>query len=215
MTLLYICNNTQAEVESLLETVLHLIHICSLEQTVDVDKYGYFSSRIVTVSDVFETSIASLLYQVLLKEEHKSTHTKIRSIFKVLIQRNREVVSTMLSQIQNFDLRVVELNADNLASEDEAGKKKRIAKERQAKLMAKFKKQQSLFIRKNLFENLECDSDIEMENCSEDHAAWKFPDSHCMLCQNAAQDAGPFGIITYISKSSEFRNVPFDDEYWF
>ncbi|RCK59564.1 E3 ubiquitin-protein ligase ubr1 [Candida viswanathii] len=213
-TLIYICDN-QTEVESLLETVLHLIHVCSLEQTVDVGKYGQFSDKFFNVSETFHMSIASLLYQILLKEEHKSTHTKIRSIFKILIQRDPEVLSIMQTQRQDFDLKVVELDADKINHEDEAGKKKRIAKERQAKLMAKFKKQQSLFIKKNLYENLECDSDIEMENYSDDHAAWKFPESHCMLCQNAAQDAGPFGIITYISKSSEFRNIPFDDEYWF
>lgn len=214
-TLVFICNNVRAEVDSLLETVLHLIHICSLEQTVDAQKYGYFSDKFFIVSDIFKTSIASLLYQILIKEVHMSTHTKIRSIFKVLIQRNPKVFSIMESLIENFDKEVVELKTDKMNSEYEADKKKRIAKERQAKLMAKFRKQQSLFIKKNHIENLECDSDIEMENYSEDHAAWKFPESHCMLCQNAAQDAGPFGIITYISKSSEFRNVPFDDEYWF
>ena len=49
----------------------------------------------------------------------------------------------------------------------------------------------------------------------EEDAGWKFPEPRCLLCQNASEDAGPFGIITYISKSSEFRDVPFDDKYWF
>ena len=43
----------------------------------------------------------------------------------------------------------------------------------------------------------------------------EIPRASLYVVSNAAEDAGPFGIIAYISKSCEFRNVPFSDEYWF
>ncbi|KAL6451746.1 ubr1 E3 ubiquitin-protein ligase ubr1 [Candida maltosa Xu316] len=214
-TLLYVCARDQKEVESLLETVLHLIHICCLEQTTDIENYGTFYEKFVVEDADFKTSIAALLYRILLKDDYKSTHTKIRFIFKILTEKYGDSISTVMeSQIENFDAEKIDLKSCDIDTENEIGKKKRMAKERQLKLMAKFKKQQSSFIKKNHVENLQFDSDTEMED-SDDHVAWKFPENHCMLCQNAADDGGPFGIITYISRSSEFRTVPFDDQYWF
>lgn len=212
--LLFVNSCDTKVVESLLETILHLIHICSLEQTINIDKYGSFFDRFMNWSEEFGASIADLLYKILLAEEFKFSHTKIRSIFKIFNQKYPSFIPTLKARRSEFDISKVDLSSDDANNEDELGKKKRIAKERQAKLMAKFKKQQSLFLKKNQFETIACGSDTEMEEL-DDHAAWKFPEHHCMLCQNAAEDAGPFGIIAYISKSCEFRNVPFSDEYWF
>ncbi|EGW35414.1 uncharacterized protein SPAPADRAFT_69665 [Spathaspora passalidarum NRRL Y-27907] len=189
--------------ESLLETCLHLIHILALENNVDE---GKFYERFVEVED--HGSIASLIYELLSKEEFSCQHAKIRAILKVFADRH-DLPHELNGQIPQFDTSAIDSDyVDN--SEDEFEKKKRIAKDRQARLLAKFKKQQSSFLKNNQMDT----SDAEMEDEELQHG-WKFPEPHCLLCQNAAENAGPFGLITYVAKSSEFRNVPFDDEYWF
>lgn len=214
-TLMFIAEQDANKVDSLLETTLHLIHICSIEQNVDIDAYGTFYEKFVGVSQVYRTSIIALLYRILRNDDFKDHHSKVRFIFRAFEKKYHDL-NKMLSQ-QGVDFHAVELELNTLEEpcESESERKKRIAKERQARLMAKFKKQQSLFLKHNHMEqHPDCMSDVEMEDYEEE-IGWKFPEPHCILCQNASEDAGPFGIIVNISKSSEFRDVPFDDDYWF
>jgi E3 ubiquitin-protein ligase UBR1 len=195
-----------------MESTLHLIHTCSLETAINVEKYGTFYKNFFYHSEKLQASIASLLYEILAIEKLKKHHSKIRYIFKIFESKYDDVTELLKDTIPDFTPRKLEINTIPTLDETESERKKRIAQERQAKLLAKFKKQQSLFLKNNV-ETSEY-SDIEMEVCDDDKS-WKFPEQHCILCQNAAEHAGPFGIITYISKSSEFRNVPFNDKYWF
>ena len=91
-------------VESLLETILHLIHICSLEQTINIDKYGSFFDRFMNWSEEFGASIADLLYKILLAEEFKFSHTKIRSIFKIFNQKYPSFIPTLKARRSEFDI---------------------------------------------------------------------------------------------------------------
>lgn len=210
-TLSYIFKEGVHKMEGLLETTLHLIHICSMECTLNVEKRGSFFEKICQTSAVFETSLAAQLYRILCEEDFKDHHAKVREIFKALDRKHYNVIGTLEQHCSDFNAKKLKLVVEETTCESESQRRKRIGKERQAKLMAKFKKQQSLFIKKNNF-STDC-SDTEMEDLEEE--GWKFPEAHCILCQDTAQDAGPFGIISYISKSSEFREVPFDDKYWF
>lgn len=213
-TLKFVFNEGVDKMDSLLETILHLIHICSLEQSVDYKKYGTFYEKFVTVWNSEGTSIAKLFYEVLVNEAFSNHHSKVRSIFKVFESKYHNIADILEDQIESFDLVKLEFNTSDSNLENEFECKKRIAKERQAKLMAKFKKQQSSFLKNNnAGQDLDY-SDTEMEDFEEE-VGWKFPEAHCILCQNASEESGPFGIITYISKSSEFRDIPFDDKYWF
>ncbi|KAK6464221.1 ubiquitin-protein ligase [Scheffersomyces coipomensis] len=210
-TLMYI-RKEGTEAESLLETALHLIHICAFENTIDMAQYGSFYDRFVNVSDNHHTSIAVLLYEFLCNEEFKNHHSKIRYILKVFEDKYHTLNKILGEQVTSFDQFKVDLCTNEVGDENEYEKKKRIAHERQAKLLAKFKKRQSNFLKKNNFETVD-GSDIEMEDYDEEFG-WRFPEPHCLLCQNAAEES-PFGIMTYVTKSSEFRTVPFDDKYWF
>lgn len=195
--------------ESLLETALNLIHICSYENNVDLEQYGSFYDRFVNISDTFGTSVSMVLYEFLTDEIFQSYHSKIRFIFKVFENKYHNLGEILTDQVTNFDPLLIQLNRKAVVDESEI--KMKLARDRKAKLMAKFKKQQSKFLKNNNFE--EPATDIEMED-NEEALGWQFPEPHCLLCQNAAENAGPFGIITYFGKSSEFRNVPFDDKYW-
>ncbi|KAM9917282.1 hypothetical protein OXX59_009442, partial [Metschnikowia pulcherrima] len=198
------------KLDGLLDTVLHLIHVCSLENLVDCSRYGsVFQSCFETKFDQ-ETSLGSILYVMLLNVEFKTHHAKLRAIFDSFRVIHTNLVDVMQCHIKNFDAEHFDevMNASWNENKDE--RKKRIAKERQEKLIAKFKKQQTSFSKLN---NVISDcSDIEM---TEEEEGWKFPEPHCILCQDTAESAGPFGIITHISKTAEFRQVPFDNPYWF
>lgn len=208
----YIRKNELAEVDGILETTLHLIHICSYEEWINFEAYGTFYDKFVAISEKYRTSLASSLYTLLIKDEYRAHHCKVRSILRVFEAKYHNLKDILRDQVPEFDKMNIEIESSFASAEDEIARKKRIAKERQSKLLAKFKKQQNLFIKKNNFEAN--DVDVEMEDCAA-HTGWNFPEPHCMLCQNAAKDAGPFGLITYISKTSEFRSLPFDDKYWF
>ena len=208
--LMYINAGNLDSLESLLETALHLIHICSYEQLIDTKKHGTFYDQFCKPADS-GNSIAAILYHLLNNECFEGFHAKILEIFQIFEDKYGEHLSRVLSE-QVDDFETFRLNPDLCRfGQSEFEKKKKVAKERQNKLVAKFRKQQTLFLEKNL--PLDDYSDSEMELCEEE--GWKFPEAHCILCQNASDDAGPFGIITYVGKSSEFRSIPFDDQYWF
>lgn len=199
------------KMECTLETVLHLIHVCSMEANLDIASKGSFFDKMTQKSSVFGTSLSMQLYYILCEDAFKDYRAKVRAIFKVLVRKNYDVTRDLTQSCESFDAQKLKLVVEEPTCENETQRRKRVGKERQAKLMAKFKKQQSLFIEKNNF-CTDC-SDTEMEDLEE--GGWKFPEAHCILCQDTAEGAGPFGIITYISKSSEFREVPTDDKYWF
>lgn len=216
--LLYVQIVGLEKAESLLETLLHLLHICSFENTLDLGLHGSFfdvffkgTKHSVYYSESRNQTIGFVLYQLLQEETFKAHHTKMRAIFMEFNGRY-DLNSAMKSFDPNYDSNKITVCTTDDQKESETDRKKRVAKERQAKLMAKFKKQQSVFLKKNQSSNGDI-SDTEMEEL--DESGWSFPEPHCILCQDNAENGGPFGIITYVGKSSEFRSVPFDDKYWF
>lgn len=212
-TLNFICTEGNKILEGLLETALYLIHVCAMEQNIDLSKYTSFYDSFRTESTIFGTSLANQLHELLKDDAYKNYHATIRAIFKALCANHSSVKKQLSSVIPAFDARIIDHTMEDATCESETEKRKRVAKERQAKLMAKFKKQQSLFSKVHEM-CFDC-SDTEIDGAGDDEEGWAFPDPHCILCQDTAEDAGPFGIITYISKASEFRKVPFDDKYWF
>lgn len=181
--------------DGVMMTVLHLLHACALEDNTLVQK--------------LQLSIAPL-YQILTDDSFNRYHPKIRAIFE--IWKDLDIFNEVVIEM-NFDTALMFKSRKENSPETDADHKKKLAKLRQEKLMAKFKQQQSDFLR-----NID-GIDIDMEDLATDDGegepGWRFPEPHCILCQNATDDAGPFGIITYISRSCEFRKVPFDDPYWF
>lgn len=203
-------NEGLSKSESLFESILHLLRLCSKESLTDINTYGTFAEKVFRDCDGTKTSIVKQLYDLLLVDEFKNHHVTIRSIFCELGHSQPNLLEMLDDHIPGFDPSCLNFVTGDASGEDELERKKRLAKQRQAKLMAKFKKQQSLFSKAHNVMN-DC-SDTEMEDS--DDSGWKFPEAHCILCQDKAESAGPFGIISYVSKSSSFRQVPFEDEYW-
>lgn len=210
-TLRYIKHIGSNKLEGLVETILHLLHICAMEETVDHAKYGSFFSRFCETTSFSSTSLANELYTLLDDETFKNHHAKIRAIFACFDSKEANFLEALASSIEQFDSSKLVFVDNQGEAESDEDRKKRLAKERQQKLMAKFKKQQSLFLKKN--DSLNIGSDTEMTDAEPE--GWRIPDTHCIVCQDTAKDAGPFGLLSHISKSSEFRKVPFQDQYWF
>lgn len=209
----YVTNEEPNKNESLIESTLHLIHICSMEHLINTESYGGFYIHAAKKHDEYDSSVILAMYNLLCMENAKRFHCKIRRIFQIMHEKCGKLVGDLLSQIILFNESILVMNENDSYIENEYETKKKMAKERQRKLMEKFKKQQSLFLKNHEGEG-SASSDMEMEDLDTEQG-WKFPEPHCLLCQNALEDAGPFGIITYITKSSEFREVPFNDPYWF
>lgn len=208
-TVLFVIDDNHND-ESLLETLLHLLHICVFENNLHPE-VGSFFDNFVRQSSTFATSISHVLYQLLITDKFRVHHGKIRAIFSV-VGAHYDVLSH-LQTVPDFNTSILIDNDPMDSAESESDRKKRIARAKQAKLMAKFKKQQSVFLRKNLIMKTSEVSDTELEQV--DQLGWQFPENHCILCQNTSNNVGPFGIISHMSKSSIFRSVPFDDKYWF
>lgn len=196
----------EEKIDGLLETVLHLLHICVVGSRYNAETAQRFQSVFLAKSAAFGDSIAANVYKVLEGDNFKDHHAKVRAIFHSFQQGDTEFMATLQAQVTDFDLGLME-TSNPVTDESE---KKSSAKARQQRLIAKFKKQQSLFLKKN---HMDVQDDVEMEEPQE--TGWHFPDAHCILCQDTVTDAGPFGIISYISKSSVFWEVPFNDRYWF
>lgn len=89
--------------------------------------------------------------------------------------------------------------------ESEPERKRRIAKERQKKILEKMSKKQKLFIEKN-------DTgaqDEESENSDTPEGV-----RHCVLCQGAETPEDLFGIPASFVKSNVFRHLPSHDKYF-
>mgnify|MGYP004711763469 FL=1 len=113
-------------------------------------------------------------------------------------------------------------------------REKKMAAQRKAKILAAFKRQQSKFIKKidaiiedikdhghgnhdvDMKDGDEISEDTTFENSDDEgRPGWKFPEESCILCQMPAEGKEDiFGILTYVTDSSEFRNIPFDSKYW-
>lgn len=210
-TLKYIKHFGSNKLEGLVETILHLLHICAMEETINKNKYGSFFSRFCETTSFSSTSLANELYTLLDDESFKAHHAKIRAIFACYDFELQLILNALAESIAHFDSSKLVFAQSERETENDEDRKKRLAKERQQKLMAKFKKQQSLFLKKNDSQNV--GSDTEMTDAEPE--GWRFPDTHCIVCQDTAKEAGPFGLLSHISKSSEFRKVPFQNQYWF
>lgn len=189
-TLKHVEQEGVAKSESMLDLVLHLVHICSL--TPSADKM---------ISAVFHEnqSMGSTLYRMLSQDQFKGYHSKIRSIL-----RNCPTVDSVVPE---FSASVIEESGDPQGEESALERKKKHALLRQKKIMAKFKRQQEEFASKQ--DDLEMTMDkLEDDDKAGDPHAWMYPEEHCILCQTPSDDV--FGVISYVSKSAVFGTVSTD-----
>ncbi|CDR40720.1 CYFA0S05e03686g1_1 [Cyberlindnera fabianii] len=216
-TLKVVNNEGVVKTESLLNLSLHLIHLASagseLAYSAVFNELIFSEFRADHNEPFYYESVGALLYKFLTDETCAAYHSKIRAIFKVLKSYHFDIEAYLHEQVQNFDaslLGIAALTASTKESEFE--KKKRMAKERREKIMAKFKRKQTEFVEKN---NVEPEAaDISPED-AENGNSWHYPEEHCILCQMSVTTGDSvFGVVCNVSRFSGSRTVPFHDKYW-
>jgi len=200
--------------EAFLPVVLHLILIAIAEDVSQQEPEGTpsFVENLFKGSD---DSILNYLQEILQKDKFSACHPRIN----LIISRARE------KQPQLFA-------SHNLGTSGSAGPtqpaqaedretKKRQALERQARVMAQFKEQQSSFLTNQGIDwGVEDASDEEDANMhvgeeTETETVRPYPADPCMLCQEETNDDRLYGCFAFVGKSRILRQTPLGDDDFF
>lgn len=200
-----------SHLDGMADTVLHLVHVCAMEETVDHARWGTCFARLCERPLALRASLVLELYALLHDDAFECHHAKVRAIFAAFAPDQPHVAAALAGAIDDFDARKLVHAASGPQGEYDDARKKRMARNRQCRLMAKFRKQQTLFVRQN--GAAACD-DADMADVEEPTGSY-FPDHHCIVCQDTSEGCGPIGLLSHVARTSEFRTVPFDDAYWF
>ena len=211
-----------AKIEGFLPTVLHLTLIAIIEDTSkDVktlspyDKSNAAESFIdlaIATPGGNSTGEQTILHQLILlrdmQDVHEAAKPKIRKILQYLQEKRPLSVER---KAREFGLSVEDSASDaskEMAAQEQA-EKKRKAEERNARVMASFKQQQSDFMSHqmndfDLDEWSDVGSDVEM---SDDHVkkTWNFPKDTCIYCQEETDEDQLYGSLAFLASSKIFR----------
>ena len=161
-------------------------------------------------------TIATALYRLANVEGFKACWAKINHVLRSFKQKRPGVFATVATWAAGMGEKF-EMEEDD-SKETEAQKKKQLAKERQAKIMAQFKQQQQTFMDVTGL-NYEDDdySDSDSENTApheEMKRLWKYPAGTCILCQEDMNESRLYGSLTFVTESNILRQTdPTDADY--
>lgn len=182
------------ECESLLPTVVHLIHLCVVNNLDNFTKIFWHEFGSLDTEFCFYHSIGSILYSFLLQENFLQVHGKIREIFRYMVKNvpHVDADSFLREQVPSFDSGILwSSNAVRNSKDGEVERKKNLARMRKEKMMRKLAKQQIQFIDNHSF------STSDEESCKESsadsatsfhqHGAYTNEDP-CVFCKMPSED---------------------------
>lgn len=181
------------EYESLLPTVVHLIHLCVINNLNDFMKIFWHEYTSMEAADYYYHSVGSILYRFLLKDNFSSVHGAIREIFRYLTEAAPHVdaASYLQEQAHPFNADVLWSSSTVKNSKDEEfERKKKMARIKKEKVIKSLTKQQMKFIENN---SISTTDDEELKESSADSDAgglvgWKFPEDTCVFCKMPYED---------------------------
>ncbi|SMN21897.1 similar to Saccharomyces cerevisiae YLR024C UBR2 Cytoplasmic ubiquitin-protein ligase (E3) [Maudiozyma saulgeensis] len=191
--------------ENLLPRVVHLIHLCVVNNLNDFMKVFWHEYEIIDTEFYHFHSIGSILYSLLLDDIFSNVHGKIREIFRVLSNKapHVDVNGYLLEQTPSFNPEILKSSKGSRTSkEEEHLRKKKLAQARRDKILRKFSKQQMKFIEKNITANTSLSkmSSIkhpsDYSNTSVSLPGWEYPDDSCVFCKIEKND-DPFVYFSY------------------
>ncbi|QPG75193.1 hypothetical protein FOA43_002543 [Brettanomyces nanus] len=214
---------SSCDTDSLLSLTLHLIQIAVSQQN---------RQRFIT-DYLYSSPLPAMLFSMLTDDRYGVFVPTLRAILHVFCHQAGLTEEQVRSAIPGYSEDLVLLGSrDNALAVHE--KKKRLAKKKRERILAKIKKQQQKFAENckkskdmNMDMDLDEEGDLDGSNAAylthihdnsddDDVHTWRFPEERCILCQMASQGSDePFGIFSYVAPSNEFRYVPCDDNYWF
>ncbi|KAF2753703.1 hypothetical protein EJ05DRAFT_457618 [Pseudovirgaria hyperparasitica] len=162
--------------------------------------------------------VIGLLHSLSEMDEFKTCEPKIKTIMRRLQHREPKAFAEALKVI-DVSAERMDTSSPAPSTEDKELKKKQ-ALERQARVMASFKEQQTNFMANQAFEwgDDEDDySDLEAELATpmpEEEKLWKYPSGTCILCQEETSDQRLYGTFAFITDSHILRQTDIRDSDW-
>ncbi|KAH0559158.1 hypothetical protein GP486_004303 [Trichoglossum hirsutum] len=211
-----------SRLEAFLQVVLHLTLLAIAEDNTeeaddqrDVPSFANFAINIASrkgEEDVRSTVL--VLQRLSTLEEYKACHPKIDLILKRL-RAKRPIAFTSVIGPQTE-----KMECDTpVNSGEELERKKRLALERQAKVMAQFQQQQQNFLNNQDMNDWPDDDDDDVADtlslsgsrAEEQRKVWKYPTGTCILCQEETNDAKLYGTFALITDSNVLRQTDLKD----
>ncbi|KAL9623663.1 MAG: hypothetical protein Q9160_002119 [Pyrenula sp. 1 TL-2023] len=212
----------KTRVDAYLHVVLHLILVATQEDDTAFEDFTEesFQSFIYhalksTPSKPIDghTSIISELQKISIMDAFVSCSAKIKHILR-LFCRKRLVEFKLATTNLNFPYG--RLDTGSPAVEIDVEARKKLALERQKKVMAQFQQQQQKFMDNQGVVDWGDDlSDEEPEMIDATGTkVWKYPSGVCILCQEETNDSRLYGTFSMIMESSILRQTNINDTDW-
>ena len=196
--------------EAFVPTILHLMLIAVAEDTSQHEQEGSPSFVENLFSRIGGQTILEILQEILQEDSFSACHPRIR----LIISRAQEKRPQTFARYNFGSTEPVAV--DQPAQTEEREVKKRQALERQARVMAQFKEQQSSFLTNQGIDwgvdDLSDEEDAAMHMGEETETVRPYPADPCMLCQEETNDDRLYGCFAFIGKSRILRQTPLDDD---
>ncbi|KAK9463005.1 uncharacterized protein V1516DRAFT_620803 [Lipomyces oligophaga] len=211
--------------ESLLNLTLYLCHLAVIEDQICVKDpertLPTFSTNAVTLmatkvapTDGQYQTIFDILLYIKNSNQFESNCHVAANIIKI-IKSNQDTVSQISGTLvyEDNEKSETENTTSKGEAESETERKKRLAKERQEKILSDFKLQQQSFADQNM--DLDDSEQDVMSELSEDEGDnWKYPSGLCILCRKPSVGVDIAGTVGYYTDTNIIRQAPYEsNEY--
>ncbi|KAI5210038.1 hypothetical protein E4T39_00606 [Aureobasidium subglaciale] len=210
-------------IETMLHVVLHLTLLAVMEDAtpkgpkpmVAEDSFVRLAISVSHSEESSDKTIVESLFRLSRIKAFASCAPKALHILDLMSGKWPEEFASAKSRLLPDAEEDVSEGATKPAEDKEA--KKKAALERQARVMAQFKAQQTSFM-ENQGLDWEADdySDMEQDNNSKENTVetkvCPFPQEPCILCQEDTDDSRVYGTFAFIAPSRILRQTPIDDK---
>lgn len=192
------------ECESILPTIVHLIHLCVVNNLNGFMKIFWHEFGSMDAEFCYYHSIGSVLYDFLLHDGFSQVHGKIREIFRYLGKAapHVDVNSFLREQVPSFSTEVLwSSNSMKNGKDGEFERKKALANLRKKKMMKKLAKQQLQFMGNHSLTTSDEESckESSADSVSNQQVGWELCEDPCVFCKMpSAED-----IFVYFSYQEE------------
>ncbi|GAV47449.1 hypothetical protein ZYGR_0H02910 [Zygosaccharomyces rouxii] len=181
------------EYESLLPAVVHVIHLCVVNNLNEFMKIFWHEYTSMEAADCYYQSVGSILYSFLLKDHFSSVHGAIREIFRYLAETAPHVDATSYLQEQTHPFIADVLWSSNTiknSKDEEFERKKKMARIRKEKVIRRLNKQQMQFIENNSIPTTDDEEfkESSVESIPGETIGWEFPEDSCVFCKMPGED---------------------------
>lgn len=208
-------------VETYLQVVLHLILIAVIEDNApesDISQPSFIHTALTKASlgslmpdHPAARTIVSLLDLMSTKDELKACHPRIALILRRMRQkRPYDFEAAYVRLGVPVDRISTASPAVNANADEEREKRKKAALERQARVLAQFKQQQTNFLANQGdidWGDVDDLDDDDLPEPVEEKNFWKYPTGTCILCQEDTDDRRLYGTFAFLRQSGILRQT--------